>query len=505
MALRGRLGVKQTNTLSILTAVVQKIPLQDFPIETQLTAITGLFQVSAYTTSISEKSRRMGEKPDVTKFDYLQCSIPDIHGVPRGRVVPRHLIPRVLRDGFGLFQGIGNFGMNMEIPYDIEEYASTHYANGIIMPLPDTAFEMKWSSTPKRRIGHAISSLLFSNGEQDPVCSRHTAQRQIDRLKKMGMKIKSAYEMEFMVFESEDASKPMGGGKKQYGNMELLDENLDFFLDLMDTLRDSGLPVEFFNNEFDEGQYEITMEPRTGIEAADAVFLARYGIRAFSRRRGYNSTFMARPAYPQNANGFHLNHSLWTKDGKDVFFDEADPQRLSVFARQWIAGLLHHTPGLCALFSPTVNCYQRFSSGLAPNTVYWNIDDRTCTFRAKTSSTGAYLENRLPSSACNPYLTLSATIAAGLDGVERKLECPQPGPPKEGEKAGPVIPKTLDEALDCLNKDTVLKEAVGAKVVDYFTLLKRQFEIKHFENNATPDMSKAERIEIERKYYMPYL
>ena len=404
-----------------------------------------------------------------------------------------------------VISGVGNFGMNMEIPKGITEYTKTHFANGIIMPIPGTAREMKWSSTPQRRVGHVLSTLLFSSGQPDPACSRHTALRQIARLEQLGLRVKSAYEMEFMLFEQGDTSRPMGRGRKQYSNMALLDEDLDFFLDLMDTLRGSGIPVEFFNNEFDEGQYEITLEPTYGIESPDAVFMARYGIRAFSQRRGYQATFMARPAYPQAANGFHLNHSLWTEDGKDVFFDASDPARLSAFARHWIAGLLQHSPALCTLVCPTVNCYQRFNEGLAPNIIYWNLDDRQCVFRAKTSSTGAYLENRLPSSACNPYLALAATIAAGLDGVERKLECPPPGPPEERQGAVPNLPKTLSEALDKLEEDVVLKEAVGSKVVDYFSLLKRDFEVKHFENNKTKDMSRAEVIEAERKYYMPYL
>ncbi|KAK7106624.1 lengsin-like isoform X2 [Littorina saxatilis] len=445
------------------------------------------------------------EKKEIVDFDYLQCSIPDIHGSPRGRMVPKHLIPQVLKNGFGIYQGIGNFGMNMEIHMQLEEYTSSHFSNGLVMPIPATARAMQWSSTAQRKTGHAIGSLLYRDGQLDPVCSRHTAQRQLARLEKMNLKIKAAYELEFMMFEGEDASRPLGGGKKQFCNMELLDEHVDFFMDLLDSLRRSGLPVEFFNNEADEGQYEITMEPRDGLEPADAAFLARYGIRAFSRRRGYSATFMTRPAYPQGANGFHLNHSLWTRDGKDVFFDAADPLKLSLFARQWIAGLLLHTPALCALYCPTVNCYQRFNSGMAPRAAYWAVEDRVGAFRVKTSDSGAYLENRLPSSACNPYLVLAATVAAGLDGVERQLECPQPGPLADSKQAGPLLPKSLAEALEYLQKDTVLREAVGTKVVDYFTVLKRDFEIKHFEDNATADMSKAERVELERKYYMPYL
>ncbi|XP_076462927.1 lengsin-like [Babylonia areolata] len=438
-------------------------------------------------------------------FDYLQCTIPDMHGSPRGRMVPRHLIPRVLKHGFGLFQGIGNFGMNMEVPKGLTEYANTNFANATFLPIPSTARPLQWSSTPDRKLGHVFCTLLF-DGKPDPVCPRHTVLRQMEKLEAMGMRFKSSFELEFMMFEGGDVSKPMGGGRKQYGNMELLDDNVDFFMDLLDSLKASGVPVEFFNNEFELGQYEITLEPVEGVAAADAAFLARYGIHAFSRRRGHQATFMARPVYPLVASGFHLNHSVWTTDGRDVFHDPQDPDNLSDFARHWIAGLVHHAPALCAVVCPTVNCYQRFSSGLSPSLNFWNLDDRTCLFRAKAGSSGAYLENRLPSSACNPYLVLAATIAAGLDGVERKLPCPRPGPPTgEAEKEACRVPGSLSEALDALDKDVALKERMGPKVLDYLALLKRDMELKHFENNTTPDMSRAERVEVERKYYMPYL
>nr|KAG5709577.1 hypothetical protein BaRGS_001627 [Batillaria attramentaria] len=384
---------------------------------------------------------------------------------------------------------------------DMHEYGQN--ANGAMMPQLEKVYSLKWSSTPGRSIGYTFCSMIMPNGQPDPACTRNTAQRQLDRLDKMGMKIMSAFECEFMVFEGGDVAKPMGKGKLQYANLDLLDEDIDFFLDLMDVLRGSGLPVELLNNEYDPGQYEITMQPTFGMEAADSVFLLRYGVRAFSKRRGNEATFMARPAYPQNANGFHLNHSLWTRDGQDVFFDASDPEKLSSFARHWLAGLLHHAPAICALVSPTVNCYQRLHEMLAPSEVFWSTSDRLSLVRVKSSQTEAYLENRVPSSACNPYLALAATIAAGLDGVERKLACPPQGRSKGEVKS--YLPKTMAEGLGELEKDTVLKEAIGTKVVEYFISLKRDFEVKHFENNSSSDMSRAEVIAQERKYYMPFI
>nr|KAG5709576.1 hypothetical protein BaRGS_001626 [Batillaria attramentaria] len=373
-----------------------------------------------------------------------------------------------------------------------------------MMPQLEKIYSLKWSSTPGRSIGYTFCSMIMPNGQPDPACTRNTLQRQLDRLDKMGMKIMSAFECEFMVFEGVDTSKPKGNGQMQFASLDLLDKDIDFFLDLMDALRESGLPVELLNNEYEPGQYEITTQPTYGMEAADSVFLLRYGVRAFSKRRGNEATFMARPTYPPSGNGFHLNHSLWTRDGQDVFFDASDPEKLSSFARHWLAGLLHHAPAICALVSPTVNCYQRLHTLLSPSEVSWSKADRHSIIRVRTSQTGAYLENRVPSSACNPYLALAATIAAGLDGVERKLACP-PQRHCRGATKPSFLPKTMAEGLVELEKDTVLKEAIGAKVVEYFISIKRAYEVKHFENSTASDMSRAEVIAQERKYYMPFI
>lgn len=363
-----------------------------------------------------------------------------------------------------------------------------------------------WCSTPSRRIGNLVCDLLYANGEQDEVCPRDTLRRQLRRLEAMGIKLRSSFECEYMVFRK-DTSEPLGGGVLQYGNADLLDQDLDFHLDLMDVMRGSGIPVEFFNGESELGQYEITMTPTEGLEAADAAFFLRYGIRAFCQRRGYRATFMTRPCFPGHSNGMHLNHSLWGSDGRDVFHDANDSQHLSTFARHWVAGLLRHGPALAALVCPTVNCYRRLCDGLAPSAIYWNLEDRLSTIRAKASKSGAYLEFRLPSSACNPYLAIAATIAAGLDGVERKLPCPDPGIP--GRTVSPdnavPLPTSLTEALNALEKDVDLKNALGQKVVERFITLKRDFEIKYFQNNTTADMSTAEVTAVEAKYYMPYI
>ncbi|KAK7501230.1 hypothetical protein BaRGS_00007715 [Batillaria attramentaria] len=436
---------------------------------------------------------------ELSKFDFVQFTIPDINGIPKGRLVPADMISQACRDGVGAYIGTGWFGVRAELPSMIPEYAM--FSSGYLHPLPSTCRPLAWCSAPNRRIGHVMCQMKVK-GEILEACPRRAAQRQLDRLHKMGLKMKSAFEMEFMVFDSK-TMEPLGGKVFPYANMEILDRNLEFYTDMHRVLLESGVSMEYLFPEYEPGQFEVSMKPVFGLESVDNAFLFRYGVRAFSNRRGYTTTFMGRPFYDYNTSGLHFNHSLWTKDDQDVFFDASDPLKLSGLARHWIAGLLEHAPAIAALACPTVNCYHRLHEGFAPGKIYWNEDDRLCTFRAKTSQTGAYLENRIPSSACNPYLVLAATIAAGLDGVERKLACPPPGPSGKSEPNG--LPRSLGEALDFLEKDVALKSSLGSKLIEDYIAIKREFEVKQIESCTSGDMSKAERIVKEREYYMPMM
>ncbi|XP_070195717.1 lengsin-like [Littorina saxatilis] len=435
---------------------------------------------------------------ELKQFDFVQFTMPDIHGIPRGRLVPAPMLDDACRQGVGVFSGTQCLGPQTQCPVQLKEF--NNFPNGTMRPLPDTVRPLAWSSAPKRRIGHVMCELDLKEQGVSESCTRYVAQQQVQRLAEKGLRIKSAFEIEFDVLKTE-TMEPLGGETIPYANLDLMDHHLDLFTDMLNSLRDSGVHVEYFFPEYQGGQYEITLQPQWGVATADDAFVSRYGVRAFCHRHSLTATFMALPFSHFHSAGFHFNHSLWSKDGQNVLHEASDPDRLSPTARHWIAGLLHHAPALTALCCPTVNCYHRLDVGFAPGKIYWNVDDRLCAIRAKSSNGNVFLENRIPSSACNPYITLAATIAAGLDGVERKLECPKPGTPNDGE---PVkqLPGTLEEALDCLEKDTVLTEALGNTVVKYFITLKRDFELQHFKKIITNDMGTAQRVDKEREYYM---
>lgn len=170
-------------------------------------------------------------------------------------------------------------------------------------------------------------------------------------------------------------------------------------------------------------------------------------------------------------------------------------------ARHWIAGLLKHLKALTAICCPTVNCYRRLHIIPTPNRVDWGYDDRLATVRVKADGgpSGTYIENRLPASAANPYLVLAATVAAGVDGLVNRLECPPARRVDNAKGDGgneSVLPNTLPEALAALEEDSVVVEALGKEFVTWFVRVKRELEVDRLQDTA------KNAIEAEQNMYL---
>jgi len=287
----------------------------------------------------------------------------------------------------------------------------------------------------------------------------------------------------------------------------------------------AGVDVATFHTEYGYGQFEMALAPKFGIDAADQMFILKGAVKEMTRQHnGWLATFMSKPFASSDSNGLHYSHSLWTlpssssgekgSECTNVFSDPTSDNGLSNVARYWMAGLVKHGRALMALCSPSVNCYRRLGTIMTPNYVNWGIGYRSASFCAKTGSPSAtYFENRLPGGVANPYLVMAATIAAGIDGIVNKLECPAPTtmaadehkPSAESNGAQQIqqqLPKSLSESLEALENDGVLCEALGKEFVSWFVKAKRANEIakvaKAFESGQTD-------FEVERDLYFKFL
>ena len=393
-----------------------------------------------------------------------------------------------------------------------------------VMPMPGTLHSLPWATDGKHRVGEVICETFwippFRNGVQQDACPRYVARRQLDRLTQLGYQLYSGFEAEFIVCDS--TGKPVFTGHDMFVNT-LFSEFESFLYSMDSKMAAAGVDVATLHTEYGNGQFEMALAPKYGIESADQMFLLKGAVKEMTQQQnGWLATFMSKPFASPYGNGLHFSHSLWSLPssgsneegtGNNVFSDPTAADGLSATARHWVAGILRHGRALMALCSPTVNCYRRLGTQLTPNSVNWGIGYRTASICAKTGSPSAtYLENRLPGGAANPYLVMAATVAAGIDGIVNKLDCPAPMSMRDAEQKASAdgvivqqvqqLPKSLSESLDALENDGVLCEALGKEFVRWFVSSKKASEItkvaKSFESGLTD-------FEVERDMYLKFL
>jgi glutamine synthetase len=254
--------------------------------------------------------------------------------------------------------------------------------------------------------------------------------------------------------------------------------------DIVLVLESMGFEVEAAHHEVAPGQHEIDFKYGEAVATADAIVTFRDIVKRVAHLHGLHATFMPKPMAGMNGSGMHTHQSLFTiDDDENAFFDPAGSWELSHTARCYIGGLLHHARALVAVTNPLVNSYKRLVPGYeAPVNVAWSEKNRSPMIRVPARrGVGTRCEVRMPDPSCNPYLALTVMLASGLDGIERGQVCGEPVnrnifDMSQREKKRLKIhqlPGSLDEALDFLEKDVMLKEALGGHIFNHFIHNKR--------------------------------
>ena len=376
-----------------------------------------------------------------------------------------------------------------------------NYGNGIVRPMPGTLHALPWAAEGKYRIGEVLCEIFYMppyhDGAHPGACTRYLARKQLDRLSSLGYRFLSGHEAEFIVFrkdgEGEVTCRPMFQGVDFFTNL-IMAENEEFICFMVDQLSAAGVDILATHAEHAPGQLEFATGPKFGIESADQMFTLKHAVKELSYQRGWRATFMTRPTSEHGcSSGMHFAGSLWIGDNNAFY----DPQSrgLSVIGRHWAAGLIKHAAALTALLCPTVNCYRRLHTPFAPDYADCGLENRNSMLRVVTTSArNTYIENRLPSSAANPYVVMAATVAAGIDGLVNRLELPVDTKEK--------LASTLPEALGALEADQVLCEALGEEFLRWFLTVKREVEI------ARVDKAKKDgrdEMDVERELYFKFI
>lgn len=336
---------------------------------------------------------------------------------------------------------------------------------------------------------------VLDNATHEPVphSPRAVLKRQIARLTEMGYDAIMATELEFYLFEKslDEIRKsgfrdlePISAYNEDYHIFQTTKEE-HVLRPLRNLLVEAGIPIEGTKGEAGPGQGELNIRYASALTTADYHTIAKHAIKEIAWQQGRSVTFLSKwhPGYSGSSS--HVHQSLW-KDGKPAFYDPDDALGMSQLMKHYLAGLLKYAPDCTYFLAPYLNSYKRFLRGsFAPTRTIWSVDNRTAGFRlCAPNSKAVRIENRIGGSDLNPYLTMAAQIAAGIRGIEEKLDLAEPavGDTYAGDSG--MIPQNLRDARDALHGSAMLRAAMGDDVVEHYAR-SAEVEIEDFERNIT--------------------
>jgi glutamine synthetase len=413
---------------------------------------------------------------------FIMAQFVDIHGSAKAKAVPAEHLEMVLTDGAG-FAGFALWGFGM----------GPHGPDYMAVGDPSTITNIPWMPGYARMVcdGHV-------HGKRYPYCSRVVLKKALDELKKQqGITMYTGIEPEFMLLgRRADGTlgpcDPTDDLEKPCYDYKGLARSSGFLGEVVGALRSVGVDVYQIDHEDANGQFEVNFTYADALATADRFIFVKMAISEIARAHGFTATFMPKPFSNRTGSGAHFHISLGNAKTKNLFYDERDRNglKLSQMGYWFVGGLQAHARALAAVCAPTVNSYKRLVVGRAlsgatwaPAYIAYGDNNRTAFVRIP----GGRIELRLPDSSVNPYLASAAILAAGMDGVKRKLD---PGKPNNtnlyeysleeiAKKGIRLLPQSLKEAIDALEEDKVVCGALGADLAKEFIGLKRMEWIEY--------------------------
>jgi glutamine synthetase len=413
------------------------------------------------------------ERVEAENIEFVRFWFTDILGQLKSFAIGKEELPGAFEDGMG-FDGSSITGFNR-----IEE------SDMIAMPDPSTFRLLPWRTGETHKVGRVFCDVLTPGGgpyEGDP---RYVMRRALARAEEMGFDtFNLGPELEFFLFKDDEGTEVLDKGG--YFDLTTLDIASDFRRDVVFTLRELGIPVEYTHHEVGPSQHEIDMRYAEGLRMADNAMTYRIAVKEVALQHGYYATFMPKPLFGENGSGMHTHQSLFA-DGKNAFFDADDEYFLSDTAKSFIAGQLRHARELAALFAPSVNSYKRLVPGFeAPVYIAWSRRNRSALVRVPVYHPGkeqaTRAELRCPDPSCNPYLTFAALLQAGLEGIEQGYELPDPiernlydlTEEDRAQMGVGHLPESLGEAVEDMAQSEVVEKALGEHIFSRYVDLKRE-------------------------------
>jgi len=418
------------------------------------------------------------------KIKYFLISFVDLFGVLRSKLVPTEAIKGMQKNGAG-FAGFATW-LDMS-PADTDMFA---------IPDPDSLIQLPWN----KEVGW-LASDLWMNGKPVEASPRVMLKKQIKRLSKHNMIIKSGVECEYFLINPEGtgiADDKDIQSKPCYDQSALM-RQYDLIKEICDSMLKLGWNPYQNDHEDANGQFEMNWDYADSLITADRHVFFKFMVKTIAEKKGLRATFMPKPFEDLTGNGCHAHISAWSGD-KNVFLDKGDKLGLTKIAYNFLGGILNSAESLSAFFNPTINSYRRIdapttSSGAtwSPSKISYTGNNRTHMIRIPDPGR---FELRLMDGSSNPYLLQAGIIAAGIDGMEKRRD---PGQPlfinmyTDGDSYPNIkkLPSSLEDALENLSNSEVLLNAFGEKVIKSYLKLKEK-ELDNF--NSKEKFSKKDPV-----------
>lgn len=425
-----------------------------------------------------EQAKKLLKDNDVK---FILAQFVDIHGVAKTKSVPAHCLEDIVNTGAG-FAGFAVWGLGLE-PHQSDYMAKADLETLSIVP---------WQPGYAR-----IACTGYVNDEPYAYDSRHIMLQQIERLSAKGWTLNTGIEPEFNLLKKDEFGQMVPFDdtdtlEKPCYDYKGMSRSRVFLEKFVDSLQQVGFDIYQIDHEDANGQFEVNYTYTDAKTSADRITFVRMAGSEIANDMGMTCSFMPKPSSTRTGNGFHYHLSLTDESGTNLFADESDANDLglSELAYHFLGGLIHHAKALCAFSAPTVNSYKRLVVGRslsgatwAPAFISYGDNNRTAMVRIPRGR----LEFRLPDSGSNSYLVTAAIIAAGIDGIEKKLD---PGTPKNinhyslsleeiADLGIDTLPQSLGEAVNELENSTIFHEQFGEAFVNEFIKIKRMEWIEY--------------------------
>ena len=399
----------------------------------------------------------------------------DLHGICRGKLIPISAFPNVAEEGMGFVEAI----MTVDLRHNVVAGFEHGFPDFLARPDLNTLVPLPWEED-------VVACLVdledpATNGPH-PLDSRGTLKRVLAQFSEFGVSPVVGPELEFYLCEPDPMSargyRPYAGQDSAVYTVGDMADPKGTLGRMLDAAVDLELGAIAAAHEYGRSQFEINLRHSEALDSADRAFRFRAMVKEMAARDGMIATFMGKPFNDDEGSGFHLHISLVDGQGENAGDAAGEAHGLTPVMCHFIAGVMEHARAMMVFFNPTVNAYRRISAeALVPTRVCWGHDHRMTLVRVpKERGASTRLELRLGDGTANPYLASAAALAAGLDGMRRELELPEP---VEGmiydlpdEELGATLPTTFAEALDALKEDPVMIEALGSRLVDTFEAIK---------------------------------